>query len=277
MNKFLVVFIIISTFSFKNNYAQTIDTTQVKWGVLPQKKLVPLFTADARAHRISIQRVLGNNSYLGSMGGIFPLIQVQKNKKVLQLCAAASTYLSLKRTGNHGSVENIDFFADVYLDAKITNYFLLRLGTGHTSQHLSDDAINKGAVFANYARDYHQLFGIYKNKKYDFFVYSGIVFNYNFKTVPGINISNTPIIQFGFEHTPIRFSKTQSVYYAADIKLRGELNYQNTHHFQLGYRLQKKNLKALRIACDYSAGLEERGQYYTGFRKFSSIGLYLEF
>lgn len=277
MNKCLVAIIFISTFSIHNICAQTKDSTQIKWGVLPQKKLSPIFTADARAHRISIQRVLGNNSYLGSMGGIFPLILVQKNNQALQLCAAASTYLTLKRSINHGSVENIDFFADVYLDAKITESFFLRLGTGHTSQHLSDDAINKGAAFANYARDYHQLFGIYKNNKYRFFAYSGIVFNYNFKTMPGINISNTPIIQFGFEHTPFTFGKAQSVYYAADFKLHGELNYQSAHHVQLGYRVQKKELKALRIAFDYSAGLEERGQYYTQTRNFTSLGIYLDF
>ncbi len=277
MNKCLLTFLIITTLSIQNNFAQTGDSAQVKWGALPQKKLVPLFTGDARAHRISIQRVLGNNSYQGSMGGIFPLIQVQKNKNVLQLCAAATTYLTLKRSINHGSLENIDFFADVYLDAKVTDYFFLRLGTGHTSQHLSDDAINKGAPFANYARDYHQLFGIYKNKKYDFFVYSGIVFNYNFKTQAGINISNTPIIQFGFEHTPVRINKIHSVYYAGDFKLHGELNYQGSQHVQLGYRFQKKELKVFRIAWDYSAGLEERGQYYKQSRNFSSIGIYLEF
>ncbi len=263
--------------SIQQNYAQTKDTINYKFSMLPAKKLIPVFTADARAHRLSVQRPFDKNSFIGSMGGSFPIAQMNKNKKSLQLCVAGTTYLELFRYFNHGSVNNIDFFVDVYLDAKLSDHFYARLGTGHTSQHLSDDAILKGAAFANYARDYHQLFGVYKNNKFRFFTYCGVQFNYNFKTDPGLNISNTSIIQFGFEHTPFKLSTSQAIFYAADIKLHGELNYRSTQHVQLGYRYQKNGLRALQIAYNYSAGVDERGQYYKMNSYFSSVGIYIDF
>ncbi|MBC7382609.1 MAG: DUF1207 domain-containing protein [Bacteroidia bacterium] len=244
--------------------------------MLPNKKLVPLFTADARAHRLSIQKILENNSYLASMGGIFPIIQVQRKNKALQLCMAGTTYIGLKRYINHGSVVNTDFFVDIYADAKISDHFLMRLGTGHTSQHLSDDAIVNGGIFTNYARDYHQLFGIYKNNKYRLFVYGGGLFNYNFK-VDTIDISNKFLFQFGFEHVPFKLGSNQYIFYAADFKWREELNYRSTQHYQFGYKYQKNGLRALRIAYNYSTGVEERGQFYKQNITFSSIGLYLDF
>ncbi len=277
LNQYLVcTVLVLLTFIGRGN-TQTRDSSAYKFFILPQKKLIPVFTADARAHRLSIQRNFDQNSYLGSMGGIFPLVQLNHQKKAIQLCVAGTTYMGLLRSVNHGSVLNIDFFVDVYADVKLSESWLARLGTGHTSQHLSDDAIVTlgNSAFNNYARDYYQLLGVYNNKNLRILLYGGIIYNFNFKTER--DLSGKSMFQFGFEHNPFKFGKTQSVYYAGDIKFRGEQNYGQTLHGQLGYKYQSVNSRVMRLAVNYSSGLEERGQFYKQNREFASAGLYLEF
>jgi hypothetical protein len=251
------------------------DTICTKWFVLPQPKLVETFTADSRANRTSIARNFDENSYNASMGGILPIIGVKQGKFNGQLSAAGSTYLTLKRANGGGSVVNTDFFAEVFLDAILSKYYYLRLGTGHSSQHLSDDAIIGGLSFSNYAKDYHTVGLIYKRSAWHLQAYSLAHYIYNFKTTT--DISGKWLFQFGFEHAPFHLNKTMHLYYAGDIKFKEELNFEPTLNIQAGLRMGKENSQALRLAIDQTWGKEERGSFMYNTRNFARIGLYLDF
>lgn len=251
------------------------DTICTKWFVLPQPKLVEIFTADSRANRISIARNFDENSYTASMGGILPIIGVRQGKFNGQLSAAGSTYLTLKRANGGGSVVNTDFFAEVFLDASLSNNYYLRLGTGHSSQHFSDDAIIAGLPFSNYAKDFHTIGLIYKRSAWHLQAYSLAHYNYNFKT--SSDISGKWLFQFGFEHAPFHLNKTTHLYYAGDIKFKEELSFEPTLNIQTGLRMGKENSQTLRIAFDQTWGKEERGSFMHNTRNFGRLGLYFDF
>jgi hypothetical protein len=251
------------------------DTLNTKWQVLPQPKLVQTFTADSRASRLSFARNFDENSYNASMGGILPIIGVKQGKFNGQLSAAGSTYLTLKRANGGGSVVNTDFFAEVFLDASLSNYYYLRLGTGHSSQHLSDDAIVSGLTFTNYAKDYHYAGLIYKRQAWHLQAYGLAHYNYNFKTQT--NLSGKWMLQLGFEHTALTINSELHFYYASDIKLKEELNFEPTINIQTGLKLGNEGQENMRLAFDQTWGAEERGSFMYEKRNFSRLGIYLDF
>ncbi len=253
------------------------DSTSNKVISLPTEKIVPVFTADTRANRLSFQRNFDENSYTASMGGIFPLVNMNRGKLKSQLSTAGSTYLTLLRYDNSGSVRNVDFFVDLLFDIKLSKNWIMRLGTSHTSQHLSDDAIIAGSLFKNFAKDYHQVMAVYQSKKHGILGYGGIEYIYNFKT--NEDLSNNVLLHVGFEHYPFFTHKKwiKNMYYAGDIKLRQELNFAHTANFQLGYKISYNNKRAMRIAYDYTEGVNEIGYYQPQNRNFSHLGIYLDF
>jgi len=253
------------------------DSSKQEIITLATEKLVPVFTADTRAHRMSFQKNYDENSYTASMGGIFPIIDINKNKFKGQLSAAGSTYLTLLRQSNSGSVVNTDFFADLFFDMQVSSKWAIRLGTGHTSQHLSDDAIIAGKPFRNYAKDYHQAMAIFRNPKYRLIRYFGLSYIYNYKT--SSDISNKVLIQAGFEEQPFKVSRAylRNIYFAGDIKFRQEIEYKSTINFQLGYRITNSEKRIFRFAYDYTIGVEERGYFQPLQRNFSHLGIYFDF
>jgi hypothetical protein len=74
-----LVLVIVLTTSKNNSFAQTQDSIP-KWTILPESHIVPLFTADSRAHRLSIQKPISDNGYIASMGGIFPIFSREKKQ-----------------------------------------------------------------------------------------------------------------------------------------------------------------------------------------------------
>jgi hypothetical protein len=256
-------------------FAQT-DSAQIKWSILPTNHLVPLFTADSRAHRLSLQKPFTDNGYIGSMGGIFPVVTVSKNNKAFQLSVASTVYTTLRKWTDRGRLLNIDFFVDFFGDVKLNEHWALRTSIGHTSQHLSDDAIiDEGKKPINYTRDYAQFFGDYQNPRYRFRVYGGLTYNGNFKTTKSYGVVLMP--QIGFEHSPIKWLLHNYLYYAADIKFRGENNYKTIQNYQIGYKYSIEKIRAFRFALNYSRGLDERGQFYTQTRNFATLGIFFDF
>ncbi len=268
---FLYLFVVLMP---KSNAQQSL-TQKYQYELLPQKHIVPLYTADSRAHRLSIQKPFDSRGYIGSMGGIFPVASISNTKQKLQFSVASTVYTTLNRWTNRGQVINVDFFVDLFLDFQLNENFSLRSGMGHTSQHLSDDATQAGLVPINYVRDFYQIFVNYKNTSHRFFTYGGITYNHNFKTTT--NISGFSILQVGLEHSPIKWGNHNFLYYAADFKFREESNFASTNNFQLGYKYALENSHVLRLAINQFNGLTEIGQNYKQSTTFNTIGLYFDF
>jgi hypothetical protein len=258
-----------------SRFGNSTDSTQFSFKGLPDKKTVSIFTADARAHRVSFLKNGDESSYAISMGNIFPLLNIQKGHFQAQLNAAGSTHLTLLRLNQAGAVLNSDYFADVYADLSFNSPFILRLGTGHSSQHLSDDAIANGAFYRNYAKDYHQIMGIYQSKHRDILAYAGLSYNYNFKT--STNISNKALWQIGMVHYPFKQKDLAPLFYAGDIKFREELNYAHNLNIQVGYAFKDNLEHAVRIALNYGQGTDERGSFHPVQRNFFQAGIYFEY
>ncbi|MDZ4667384.1 MAG: DUF1207 domain-containing protein [bacterium] len=252
------------------------DSIGLSVSMLPNEKVVAVYTADLRANRMSFQRNFDGLNYTASMGGIYPLANINIPKFISQLSVAGSTYLTLTRQNNAGSVENVDFFADVFYDIQLTQDWVVRLGTGHSSQHLSDDAIIAGASFKNYVKDYHQMQLVYKLAKHKLQSYAGVYYVYNFKT--SSDISKKLMWQFGWEHQPFKtVAFLRHLYYAGDIKFRQELNYAHTLNIQVGYKISNEKSSIFRLAFDYSQGKDERGYYMPAERNYAHIGIYFDF
>lgn len=252
------------------------DSGSLRISALPESKFVAPFTSDTRANRLSFQRNLDETSYTASMGGIFPVFNLSKGKFKSQLSVAGSTYLTLARQNGAGSVKNVDFFGDLFYDIQLSKISVLRLGTGHSSQHLSDDAIVAGAAFKNYAKDYHQILYILRLQRQQLQAYGGIYYNYNFKTQG--DISGKAMMQLGLEHSPFfKLNFLRQIYYAVDIKLRQEFDYAHTLNVQLGYKIMNEQGKTMRLAMDYTSGTDERGYYQPAKRDFAHLGIYFDF
>lgn len=252
-----------------------LDPPKQKPKFLPKRKFITTFTADSRAHRLSIAKNFDQNSWTASMGGIMPVLNFNLGNLPLQWSAAGSTWLTLQRANGAGAVINNDFFADTWVDAALTQNWYMRLGTGHSSQHLSDDALLLGLPFGNYAKDYHFMGMVYKNKKYHLQSYALSYYNYNFKT--SADISGKFLFQLGFEHAPFIFRNAHQFYYAADIKLREEHRFEPTFNIQIGYKVTDEEDSALRIALDQSIGKEERGSFMYQNRNFARLAIYIDF
>lgn len=273
--KHLFLFFLFVYTTHYSAQAQSVADSSIQCTLLPDTHIVPLFTADSRAHRLSIQKPFDNRGYVGGMGGIFPLAAISTHKKTAQLSVASTLYTTLQRWTDHGIILNADFFVDLFLDIQLNNRFSIRTGAGHTSQHLSDDALGAGYVPINYVRDYYQAFGIYQLAKYRFMGYGGVVFNHNFKTT--YDISKKFMFQLGFEHSPVKFKVNNYLYWAADVKFREEFDYGTTQNYQVGYKYGVATKHVFRFALNYSKGYEERGQFYTKKRELTTVGLFFDF
>jgi hypothetical protein len=262
------------------NFSDTLNTSnKSQFTLMPESHIVPLFTADSRAHRLSVCNVIGTGEFVASMGGIFPVLGFKAFNKTCQFSGASTLYTTLVRSIHGGSLINTDFFVDLFLDIKLNEKIALRGSTGHTSEHLSDDAINKYHTI-NYVRDYFELFGIYQLPKQNGIIYGGIIFNHNIKTTndsQAFDLSGRPTFQLGFEYTPLKIGKQANLYFAADVKFKAEVDLGSTQNLQAGIKWTNEYKRAIRLAVNYSWGYDERGQFYTQKREYVYAGLYLDF
>jgi len=258
-------------------FVKSQDSCDLKYNfqLLPQSHIVQLYTADSRAHRLSVQKPINSRGYIGSMGGIFPVASLSHLNKILQFSVASSAYLTLNRWDNKGQVVNVDFFVDLLFDIQLDKNFSVRSGGGHTSQHLSDDALSAGMIQINYVRDYYLLFFNYSSNKKQFYAYGGITYNHNFKTY--VDYSGQSIIQLGFEHSPVKWLKNNYLYYAFDLKLREESNFATSNNLQIGYKYALPMKHTARFAYNYFTGISEVGQTYKAINDFTTLGFYFDF
>lgn len=262
------------------SYSQTPGKNGVSIDLLPQTKLIRTYTADARSHRLQVLKDINDKGFIGSLGGQFPVLSMHALQKELQFSVAASAYTTLNRYAGRGQLINVDFFVDFLFDLKLTDDWKLRGGFGHTSQHLTDDALASGLVAQNYAKDYLQLQTVHTLWQERLMLYGGVYYFDNFKLTDNnvaMDFSRKVMIQAGFEADIYRFSPSLAFYAAGDIKLRQEFDFGNTHAIQAGFKIFNARQKVLRLAYNYLGGYEERGQFYKNTASLNTIGLYFDF
>lgn len=251
----------------------------VRIEALPAATLLPVFTADARGHRLQLLKDFGGPGYIGSLGGQFPLLNLHAFGKTLQSGLAATAYTTLNRFAGRGRVVNIDYFADILFDLKLNEHWRLRAGFGHTSQHLTDDALEAGMTARNYVKDYLQFFAARSFAGGRLLIYGGGYYFHNFKVTDSnipYNLSKKIMLQAGMELEALRFGNW-AYYIAADCKLRQEFDFGSTYSAQTGFRLRAASGKKLRIAYNHLGGYEERGQFYNTRAALNTLGLYFDF
>jgi len=245
--------------------------------LLPGRRIIRPFTANAVEHRMSLAKVFEENRYIGSFGGVVPLIGLGFDGYAAQFCVAGTFYTHLSAAERQFIVANGDYYVDATIDVRLSRAFSLRTGMGHTSQHLMDDAleVTKLPRSINFVRDYVQLFAVHTNPAIGGFLYAGCFYNTTF--IIDEHLDGTMIYQAGGEGLNLSVAPMASIYVAADCKWRGESAYGTTQNYQVGIKIaREEGGRTLRCALNYRTGLEERGQFYSRRISRTSLGLYLD-
>ncbi len=274
----LIIFVLITSVLGVKAQDTLPKSAFIRVELMPDR-FVPTYTADARSHRLMLQKAVKDLAFYGSMGAYFPMANITLLGKTIQLSAAASTFLTLKRYVHSGEVLNVDFFADFFADFEVNKNWYLRAGFGHTSQHIADDAITIGIAPKNYVKDYIHLQSIHKLLHQKILVYGGFYYFHNFKIGEAniaLNWSKKILLQLGTEVDIYKISPSLITYLAADVKLRQEFNFGATYAFQAGIKLNPKQHKTLRFAYNYLGGYEERGFLYNQQSNLNTLGLYFD-
>lgn len=251
---------------------------------LPEESLVGGRTADLTWHRVSllrhvggVQRFPGMDEYSGSMGGNFQVGRVRYKKHQLGLSVAATLDTRILRPPGNIIVETADFFVDVLMDYRPLPWLAFRMGPGHTSQHLTDDAFELLGYTrsVNYVRDYWQMFAEWQQVKWGTRVYAGGFYNYHL-ILDSVRPASG-MFQWGLETAPFQLGKAIRPYLALDGKIRGEVNGATSMNVQVGLKVQKGNGRALRTGIHYRSGIEDRGQFYRQRNSAWLAGLWFDF
>ena len=244
---------------------------------LPSEKFIPSFTASGTEHRISYAKQLNNNSFIGSLGGVFPAARVRYKKMDCIISVGSTLYTTLRSAGIKYSVTNADFYVDLMFDFLLSEYSALRLGSGHTSHHLVDDGVAAfgSSSVINYARDYYQIFFVQHIPLIHGFTYGGMYYTYSF--LINSRRDGQLLVQCGADGGNIVVWKSFTLYTAFDLKARSEVDYAATQSYQAGIRIMDEYFRSIRFAYTYRTGIDDRGQFYNQRITYHSLGLYFDF
>lgn len=243
--------------------------------VFPEKKKVPEFIADGTAHRFSIGKALQSGHLYGTIGGTLPLAESPIVGKGIQASLGVSVSTELHPQQNV-AVISTEFYIDyLLLDVFWTDNIFNRIGVGHTSHHLSDNAFDilQTAKPIDYSRDYIKAFVGYSDS--GFRVYAGVNYGYWFVIDHPVEKSLMP--EAGVEASLVQFGEGLFGYGAVDVKLRQELRYGSTIRLQAGVQFQNGTDRLFRLALTHQTGLEERGQFHGQRLAVTTISLVIEF
>ncbi|MCU0422480.1 MAG: hypothetical protein MUC81_06675 [Bacteroidia bacterium] len=244
-------------------------------------RIIPVFSADGTAHRTQLKKDVSNSGYYFSCGAQLPVADIWLFRKQIQMSFAGSIYSSLQRYSNRGETINADYYVDLFFDIPFYKNLFIRWGAGHTSQHLTDDAINLQQLTPiNYIKDYTNWYLVYKNTSKRLTAYGGLQWYHGFKIATAntfVNHINYVMLQTGFVYDVFKIGKSSFVFTASDIKFRQELSWRNTFNFQTGIRVINHQLRTMSIAYHLTSGMEERGQFYNKTKDLQSVGLYFDF
>lgn len=241
----------------------------------PETTYVSPFSADAHAHRMEVENILLTRNVRASLGGMFPIVNVDLFGTISQASFGASAHFELRPIGQGQMVSN-DYYVDfIVLDIPLGKHFFGRFVSGHTSHHLSDNWYQRLNLTTSlrYSRDYLKLFFIYEKNPNEQF-YLGTDYGYIFTI--GRRFHKPWIFQTGGKIAFGELFQRFTLYGAVDSKIRQEADFAATNTLQLGISLPMQRNRILRISFQYRRGLDERGQFYPQHREMSTIGLSIE-
>ncbi|NUN70352.1 MAG: ribosome recycling factor [Bacteroidetes bacterium] len=154
---------------------------------------------------------------------------------------------------------------------------VIRVGRGHTSQHLTDDAFEllgfKESV--NYVRDYFSGHIIQQVPLINGIVYAGTFNNYVFRIDSAR--PDTWSFQCGTDLLNMPVGPDTYLYAAADLYLHTELRNGTSQNYQAGIKYEVASKRAFRIAYNYRTGLEYRGQFFRNHLTVHTVGFYVDY
>lgn len=241
----------------------------------PETTFVSPFSADAHSHRMMVENILFTRNVRASLGGMFPIFNVDLFGTAAQAGFGASVHFELHPIGQAQIVSN-DYYVDfIVLDVPLNEHFFGRFVSGHTSHHLSDNWYQRLNLTTSlrYSRDYLKLFFIYEKNPNEQF-YFGTDYGYVFTI--GRRISKPWTFQTGGKIAFGELFQFCTIYGAVDSKIREEADFAATNSLQVGISVPMKNAKILRISVQYRFGLDERGQFSPQHREVSTFGISIE-
>lgn len=240
----------------------------------PRDRMVRLFVADGMAHRFAAAKVLENRQVKGSVGSVIPVLETDYLGFMLQASIGASVHTQLDLSQSI-SIISTEFLVDFFLlDARLDEQTILRIGMGHTSHHLGDNAFAtlQRVKPLDYSRDYIQLFVVRELAPVR--LYSGASYAYNF-------VVDTPLrkpwwMQVGIDGDLMAIADGFNLYAGCDFKVRQEVNFGSTQRYELGIRWPSEYGRHLRLAWAYQTGYDERGQFFSDRVRWNTIGVTIE-
>lgn len=241
--------------------------------LFPSRRLVETPIADGSAHRFAIEKSFKVDELWGAIGGVIPVLETSVLGYPSQVSMAASAHMVLD-PGVSIAVMSTEYYVDFFMvDVLWSEHWFTRVGMGHTSHHLGDDAdVDLLRNVHDYSRDYVATMGGYTGSGVR--AYAGANYGYGF--VIDRPVSKHWLLQAGGEITFLRLSEDCSGFFAGDVKVRQELAFGTTQNFRAGIQFQRSG-RSLRVVLSYKTGLEERGQFYPQRRSFGSAGLLIDF
>ncbi|MEX2190444.1 MAG: DUF1207 domain-containing protein [Bacteroidota bacterium] len=240
--------------------------------LLPSEHLVHDFVADGLAHRFTATRLLSPHEVCVGTGGILPLVEYVLWDLPVQISSGASIQARLD-PGQGIAVLSTEFSVDFFLlDIELADGLIIRTGMGHASHHLGDGAAKDSTRQPiDYSRDDVQLFIIHPSAFLCGQLYAGL--RYNYALVIGQPVRKPLSFQIGIHALPWSLSPELSVYVGWDVKLQQELSYGNSQRYEGGLQYKTAEGRILRIAVSYSAGYDERGQFFGKRRSEAGMGI----
>ncbi len=242
----------------------------------PETTYVSPFAADGHAHRVNVENILFKKNVRGTMGGNFPIVNIDLFGTTTQASISGSIHFELNPNGQAHVISN-DYYVDyVTLDIPIHDATFVQFIAGHTSHHLSDNWYErlKLASAIRYSRDYIKLFFVRETGVNDQF-YIGADYAYIF-TVNGLRTNKQWTIQSGGKISITELYPKIILYIAADCKVRQEADFAATNTIQIGISTPMQNEKILRISYQFRTGLDERGQFYPQHRMLNTVGFAID-
>ncbi len=245
--------------------------------LLPKEQFVPSFTASGTEPRLSYSKDVNKGVFNAGLGGSVRAALVRLYGMECLVSVSGTVYTTLASAGVKYNVTNADYYADVTFDIPAAERTMLRIGSGHTSHHLVDDAVIQfgSPSVINYARDYLQLFVVQHLPSIRGFVYGGTYFTHSF--LLNTRKDGQFLLQLGADGGNLPLFGPVELYGAFDLKFRGEVNYGSTQSYQIGIRARNDLFSAVRLAFTHRTGMEERGQFYDQRITTQSIGLFFDF
>jgi len=242
----------------------------------PETTYVSPFAADGHAHRVNVENILFTKNVRASMGGLFPIFNLDLFGTATQAAISGSIHFELNPYGQAHVISN-DYYVDfVTLTTPLAEQYFVQTIAGHTSHHLSDNWYERLKLTSaiRYSRDYVKIFLVREAGVNDQF-YAGADYAYIY-TVNGLRTSKRWILQAGGKLPLVELYTTVVLYAAVDCKVYQKADFAATNTIQIGVMTPMQKGKILRISYQFRTGLDERGQFYPQHRMLNTIGFAIE-